>query len=422
MRKILSFSFVIIFSIYIFPHIYYVSTSGDDNNDGSYSHPFKTLQMALNFVEPGDKIYLRGGVYDIENYIEVSGTRSNPITIMSYPGEWAIFDGSNHPISESVKFRVTGSYLIFKNFTVRNGPSEGVLLTDGASHNILYNIRAYGNYLTGIEIEGGASYNLVENCDSYENFDSETNGEHADGFGGRYDVGPGNIFRYCRAWNNSDDGFDLWDAENSVLIEYSYAYGNGFDRWNVGSNFQGDGNGFKLGPSSPIIHHSIAWKNKRRGFDFNDATECEYVFNNTSYMNPVGFNFPQGNHLLINNLSFRDGENVIGRSIESYSNSWDYFPFLLKGHAHRISVKNYSIYKLYIKRSDFISLNDRIIKGSRDGEGKIPYSDFLKPSYESILKDLGIKLDYPYYGKSPDIGAREFFPVFLFDIDYSIIR
>ncbi len=418
MRKLLLFAFLSLFIVFSPAKNFYVSPLGDDyTGDGSVKNPFKTLQMALNYVGPGDVIYLRQGVYDIETYVEVSGTRTKPILIMSYPGEWAIFDGSGHSPSDSVKFRITGSWLIFRNFTVRNGPSDGILLTEGASHNKLENLRSHGNYFTGIELEGGAHDNLILNCDSYENFDyGETHGEHADGFGARYDVGSGNIFRYCRAWNNSDDGFDLWKAENSVLIEYCYSWGNGFDRWNVGSEFAGDGNGFKLGDSSPIIHHSISWKNKRRGFDFNDSAESEFVYNNTTYMNPVGFNFPYGRHVLINNLSYRDGENKIGYEVLSFSNSWDPFPFLLERAtptSNLIEFNSVDIYFLSIFKKDFMSLDEDVIKGERREDGNLPYFQFLRPSMDSVLRDIGIDMGDYYFGKGPDIGALEFYPIYV---------
>jgi hypothetical protein len=55
-----------------------------------------------------------------------------------------------------------------------------------------------------------AAYNTVINCDSYENYDEANAGENADGFAAKLYIGPGNVFRGCRAWNNADDGWDLF--------------------------------------------------------------------------------------------------------------------------------------------------------------------------------------------------------------------
>lgn len=42
---------------------YYVSKSGSDNADGSKSNPFKTISKAAAVVQPGDTVYIGGGIY-----------------------------------------------------------------------------------------------------------------------------------------------------------------------------------------------------------------------------------------------------------------------------------------------------------------------------------------------------------------------
>ncbi|BBB31698.1 conserved hypothetical protein [Thermotomaculum hydrothermale] len=371
-------------------NILIVSPDGDDvNGDGSVDNPFKTLDTALFYAKQGDTVYLRGGVYPIEVNIDVSGNSRNPITISSYPGEHAIFDGTIDENSDSnpPKFRITGDYLIVENIEVRNGGSDGVLLTEGASHNILKNIKVHHCYFAGIEIENGAGYNLVLNCDSYMNCDyRETHGEHADGFGVKFNVGRGNVLKGCRAWNNSDDGFDMWEANNKVTIEYCIAWGNGFDSWGIGGDFAGDGNGFKLGPGGHLIHHCIAFLNASRGFDFNDAEESLYVYNNSSYKNPVGFNFPDGKHVLKNNLSFRDGRNTVGMECVQERNSWQYDS---------------------VSESAFVSLDYSVVIGERKADGSIPQNNFFKPSLYSPYIDKGVDVGLLYYGNAPEIGAVE---------------
>ena len=134
----------------------------------------------------------------------------------------------------------------------------------------------------------------------------------------------------------------------------------------------------------------------------------------------MGFNFPEGNHVLVNNLSFRDGGNNIGYFVESYSNSWDYFPFLASHYSTLNGVKfieSFNFYRLHIEGKDFISLDDSDIKGERDVFGNIPFSVFLRPSLFSVLRDIGVELGYPYYGKAPDIGALEFAPVMFMNLE-----
>ncbi len=42
---------------------YYVATSGDDENPGTSTAPFKTIQRGADVVEPGDTVLVRPGVY-----------------------------------------------------------------------------------------------------------------------------------------------------------------------------------------------------------------------------------------------------------------------------------------------------------------------------------------------------------------------
>ena len=125
-----------------------------------------------------------------------------------------------------------------------------------------------------------AANNLVLNCDSYENLDQPTNGENADGFAAKLRIGPGNVFRGCRAWNNADDGWDFFASDDVVTIDNCWAFLNG--KVVSGSNTAGDGNGFKLGgaPSGAgeggavhIVKNSYAFDNRACGFVRNNNPE-----------------------------------------------------------------------------------------------------------------------------------------------------
>lgn len=54
-----------------------------------------------------------------------------------------------------------------------------------------------------LQLGGGASHSTILNGDSYYNADSTP--ENADGFAAKLDVGTGNKFIDCRAWQNLDD-------------------------------------------------------------------------------------------------------------------------------------------------------------------------------------------------------------------------
>jgi phosphodiesterase/alkaline phosphatase D-like protein len=74
---------------------FYAAPNGIPNGDGSINAPWD-LQTALSQstgVPPGATIYLRGGTYRGKFVSTLVGSQSSPITVRSYPGEWAKIDG-----------------------------------------------------------------------------------------------------------------------------------------------------------------------------------------------------------------------------------------------------------------------------------------------------------------------------------------
>lgn len=73
--------------------LYVDSKKGDDANTGQRDAPWRSISHAVDQLEPGDVLYLRGGVYHDHVTVAVRGTRNKPITIRSFPGEVAVIDG-----------------------------------------------------------------------------------------------------------------------------------------------------------------------------------------------------------------------------------------------------------------------------------------------------------------------------------------
>lgn len=69
------------------------ATKGSDSMEGSEASPWQSLKHALRQLEPGQTLYLRGGIYHEHVTVSAMGTAEAPITIRSYPGELAILDG-----------------------------------------------------------------------------------------------------------------------------------------------------------------------------------------------------------------------------------------------------------------------------------------------------------------------------------------
>jgi hypothetical protein len=373
----------------------YISPSGNDNNPGTFDLPFRTLTKAITVTGPDSLILMRGGLYNESATIRLnkSGLENKYIKVWNYPGELPILDFLNQPQSTSSRgIQISHNYWHIKGIEIRNAKDNGIYISGW--YNKVEACRIHHCEDTGLQISGNGSYNLVFNCDSYLNYDPLTHGENADGFAPKLDIGPGNKFYGCRAWGNSDDGWDMFEADELVEIDNCWAFANGFNIWND-PGYQGDGNGFKLGgnfvPAPQIITRSIAFDNKSKGFDQNNNTAGIIIYNNTAFRNQSrNYSFPSsptiGNHILKNNISFQGSNSIAGNS-EQLNNSWQGFN---------------------ITSADFVSLDTSLAKSFRNSDSTLPVIDFLKLNIGSSLIDAGVDVGLPFNGSAPDLGAFEF--------------
>jgi hypothetical protein len=223
------------------------------------------------------------------NNISKSGTAAAPIRIQAVAGgARPVLDFSGQAFGSNNRgLNVTGDYWVMRGFEIQNAGDNCIAVS--GSNNTFDQLVIHNCSDTGLQItasstdatnDAKAANNLVLNCDSYENLDQPTNGENADGFAAKLRIGPGNVFRGCRAWNNADDGWDFFASDDVVTVENCWAFSNG--KVVSGTNTAGDGNGFKLGgaPSGAgeggavhIVRSSYAFDNRACGFVRNNNPE-----------------------------------------------------------------------------------------------------------------------------------------------------
>ncbi|AOW08578.1 carbohydrate-binding protein [Flavobacterium gilvum] len=86
-------------TFFAFAKEYHVSVKGNDNNDGSFKKPLKTIMAAANKAMPGDIITVHEGIYREKIAPPRGGTsKEKCITYQAAPGEKVVITGS-----ESVK-------------------------------------------------------------------------------------------------------------------------------------------------------------------------------------------------------------------------------------------------------------------------------------------------------------------------------
>ncbi|MBN1760527.1 MAG: right-handed parallel beta-helix repeat-containing protein [Chitinispirillaceae bacterium] len=421
---------------------YYVATTGNNSASGTQSQPFATFQKGIDAAGPGDTVYVRGGVYKIVQLasgsagvlFNKSGTSNEKrICYFAYPGETPVFDFAGLRILSDPNytqgFVVNGAWLHLKGFEVCNVPmntrsNTGISVGGNAHDDIFELLNIHHNFGSGFFIHTTTGGHQIINCDSHDNYDPyshQGNGENADGFGVHYQTtGKSTVFRGCRAWWNSDDGYDFISQEVPVIVENCYAMGGGYVKSGTGT--AGNGNGFKIGSSKTGIRHivtnCVAWKNRASGFYANHSAGGNTWYNNTSYSNGTQYNMlasswdANGNrtdgvtltgskvHIMRNNIGFPN-KNSYMNGVDTKSNTWDLSITPATG-----DFKSLTDPSMTVTGQNLDVLSGML--GPRQADGSLPNVDFLKLAAGSRMIDKGLDVGLPYAAVAPDLGAYEF--------------
>ena len=279
----------------------YVAPNGTSSGNGTKENPVD-IYTAVKYVQPGQTIVITEGTYLLDSTVRVergvNGTAEKNIRMVADPAAATrpVFDFQG----KCAGMVFGGDYWYFNGFDCTHSQNAQKGIQVSGNHNVLDNINTYHNGNTGLQIsrlystdtrEQWPSYNLILNCTSYGNADAGY--EDADGFAAKLTVGDGNVFDGCLAYNNADDGWDLFakvetGSIGSVTIQNCVAYGNGY--LEDGTN-AGNGNGFKMGGDSMSGYHklinSYAFNNKAKGIDSNSCPDIQVSssisYNNESY-------------------------------------------------------------------------------------------------------------------------------------------
>lgn len=445
----------------VYANTYYVATSGKDSNPGTKALPWMTWQKAFDTAKAGDTVYFRGGTWyptshGVGNTVVqhsprtvagvyegvthgYNGTIGNPVCFFNYPGEVPILDCSRvdmagHRFNTGLGFTLS-QYIHTKGLTIRNvyQPISGELAcgvgADACAHMIftemdVYNIGGRGMTYWGANGYFGINNDSVHyyNCDIHDCYDplSQEPGNGADGWKGGNEPGGYFYFEGCRAWNCSDDGFDV-SGNSYAKFDKCWSFGHGWKGMGL------DGNGFKFGAISDsfpspmrVITRCLAAFN--HGSGYYDLEYANYyrnnsrVYNNTSFKNGYGFtnstNAPKPWCLSVykNNVSYKSTEltpdgrpynaALLDATYPESNNTW-------KLNDPRPGSWPWFLEAISVTDADFISVDSTGISGPRKADGSLPDINFLRLSSTSKLKDAGIDVGLPFYGSAPDLGYSE---------------
>lgn len=225
----------------------FVSTTGDDTNDGSINNPYKTIEYAMRQIQDGNgkTIYVRAGTYQETYNWEVNGVTSptrakdfsaeDPVELRSYPNENMILDCT---FSGHGFWAYNTSYWVFSNLEVINaGAGERAGMNLNGHHNIAKDITVRDsqwqsqNNVTGFKT--GGRQQLIDRTFAYDNKD--LNSDH---------------------WNSSSY---LVYASGDTSSDFIYI---------MNSYSTGSVTGFKIkhaGPKRIIFHNNLSY-NDTYGF------------------------------------------------------------------------------------------------------------------------------------------------------------
>ena len=379
----------------------FVAPDGAADASGTLGDPLD-LPAALLEAQAGRTLYLRGGTYSLGATLSLSadGAAGQLVQLRAYPldTERPLLDFSSMAEDSASRGLVlSGDYWHIFGLDVREA-GDNCLFVSG-SHSIIEHSTFARCADTGLQLGNGAADNLVVNCDSYFNADSTL--ENADGFAAKLDVGSGNRFVGCRAWNNLDDGWDgyLRPADHvTTTYDSCWAIDNG--KGENGSVGAGDGNGFKTGGSDDkdlshdaVYTRCIAAGNVSDGFDHNSNRGSVTILNSAAHDNGQNINFSATNvaaSLTVKNtISLGTMGTLEATTTDITNNSWQVAFSATDG--------------------DFSSVDTSLLKSPRQSDGSLPEIDYLHLVPGSDLIDGGQEVGLGHSGTAPDLGPFESF-------------
>ncbi len=389
----------VLFAMNAYARVLYVSTAGLDTNPGTFELPFRTISKGYSTAAAGDTIMLRGGTFVLTatTSLSKSGTSVNKYYLLAYPAEYVLLNFSG-AASGARGFNLSGSYWYIKGLDFYKAPDNGMNIS--GSNNTIEQCVFRENGDTGLQLGGGAANNRVLNCDSYFNVDASQG--NADGFAPKLDVGTGNYFYGCRAWQNSDDGWDGYIRPRPAVVptttmENCWVFRNGYLKSGAAST--GNGNGFKMGGSDTanlshnvILKNCLAFHNRVKGFDQNNDRGSMTLLNCTAFSNGTNYGMSgvvgAGSVMTLKNcISAGTGSvNILASAVQA-TNSW-HSPFV-------------------VTNDDFISVDTTGVRGPRNADGSLPTLSFMRLATGSDLIDAGTDVGLPFNGTAPDLGCFE---------------
>ncbi|MFQ5857579.1 MAG: right-handed parallel beta-helix repeat-containing protein [Anaerolineae bacterium] len=158
---------------------YYVATDGNDDDPGTESQPWRTIQKAAETLVAGETVYIKAGTYQERVMPQNSGSAGNYIVYAAYPGHTVTIDGAGITLPQwwGGLFDVSSkSYIRISGLRIMNaGPNLNNvgILVDESSHIIIEGNYIYNTTSSGIGVWNSSDITIDGNEVELANNDGE---------------------------------------------------------------------------------------------------------------------------------------------------------------------------------------------------------------------------------------------------------
>ncbi len=293
---------------------YYVATTGNDANAGTFNAPWRTFEKAANNATPGSTVFFRVGTYE-KAWLQVSGTANNYITFKNYGCEQVIIDGGSTNTNTTLVGIENKSYIRIQGLHFQNAIgnfSSAIYIIDGSHH-----IEIIDNKVSNIhfDIDPTATVNSSRNSTPVVVYNQNPN------------QSCNNILIKNNEIFNCRTGFSEALSLGGNVEQFEISGNVVHDITNIGIDVTG-GYGVSPNPANDFARNGVVKENVAYNCVssyavsagiYVDGGQDVIVERNISYQNGRGFEIgaeEQGhetkNVILRNNLSYRNLEAGIG--------------------------------------------------------------------------------------------------------------
>lgn len=434
----------------------YYAAPGASGDGKSTETPGDLNDLASKTIAGGDSLFLLDGVYYITATVDVkkeAGTAEKMTFVGAYPGTHPIIDGykmayNNNGQSNGIRTRV--AYVHLYGITVRYAGFKGFLI--GGNFNKIENCTAQANVDSGFGVKNASDCTFI-NCDAFDNFDYQLGGTSSPDFGGNADgfcdkqfTDRGNTYINCRAWNNSDDGWDLYKrgTTSPIVLINCICYNNSpeyydftdnprlvtdkswfdsvegktmttskghVDTWYRSQYYNnGNKNGFKIGgagvATDVTMYRCLAVANTVKGFDQNYTQGDVKLYNCTGYDNKNNYHFGSAE---MRSLDIRNSISYYSHEAdENPKNEWWKDIITTGNYTH--SSNSWDKAGMTPTDGDFLSVDPTLAASERLADGTLNINTLLCLAPDSKFIDAGEIIDGydDYKGDKPDLGWKEY--------------